>query len=52
MSDIERLELLTRQMHLEPAEDIGGVTLSPRAREAITVKAAQLPNGKRIRLLK
>ena len=52
MSDIERLELLTRQMHLEPAEDTNGVTLSPRTREAITVKAAQLPNGKQIRLLK
>jgi predicted DNA-binding helix-hairpin-helix protein len=52
MSDIERLELLTRQMHLEPAEEIGGVNLSPRTREAITVKTAQMPNGKRIRLLK
>jgi predicted DNA-binding helix-hairpin-helix protein len=52
MSDIEKLTLLTSQMHLEPAEDTGDIKLSPRGREAITVKAAQMPNGKRIRLLK
>lgn len=52
MSDIEKLELLTRQMHLEPAEEISKPELSTRSREAISVKAAQLPNGKSIRLLK
>jgi predicted DNA-binding helix-hairpin-helix protein len=52
MSDIERLKLLTSQMHLEPSEETRGVSLSPRAREAVSVKTAQLPNGKNIRLLK
>jgi predicted DNA-binding helix-hairpin-helix protein len=52
MSDIEKLQLLTSQMHLEPAEETGQVKLSPRAREAITVKTAQMPNGQTIRLLK
>jgi predicted DNA-binding helix-hairpin-helix protein len=52
MSDIERLELLTKQMHLEPAEDIRFSSISPRSREAITVKTAVMPNGGRIRLLK
>ena len=52
MSDIERLELLTRQMHLEPAEDCHQKPLPPGGREAITVKAAIMPNGRRIRLLK
>jgi predicted DNA-binding helix-hairpin-helix protein len=52
MSDIERLELLTRQMHLEPAEDCHQNPLPPGGREAITVKAAAMPNGRRIRLLK
>ena len=52
MSDIERLELLTRQMHLEPAEDCRLDPLPPGGREAITVKNALLPNGKRIKLLK
>ena len=52
MSDIERLQLLTSQMHLEPSEETRGMSLSPRAREAIAVKTAQLPNGKNIRLLK
>lgn len=52
MSDMERLQLLTSQMHLEPSEETRGTSLSPRAREAIAVKTAQLPNGKNIRLLK
>lgn len=52
MSDLEKLALLTRQMHLEPAEEVGEIKLSPPAREAINVSSAQLPNGKRIRLLK
>jgi len=52
MSDIERLGLLTRQMHLEPAEDSHLDPLPPGGREAITIKRAILPNGKRIKLLK
>jgi len=52
MSDIERLELLTRQMHLEPAEDCSLVPFPPHGKEAIAVKRAQMPNGQSIRLLK
>jgi len=52
MSDIERLELLTRQMHLEPAEDFQAVPLPPGGQEATVVKNAQMPNGKSIKLLK
>lgn len=52
MSDIERLELLTKQMHLEPAEDCHLNPLPPGGREAITVKNALMPNGRRIKLLK
>ena len=52
MSDLEKLEILTKQMHLEPAEDSGIVKLSPPARKAINITTAQMPNGKRIRLLK
>ena len=40
MSDIERLELLTNQMHLEPAEDCHLNPLPAEGREAITVKNA------------
>ncbi len=52
MSDIEKLKLLTGQMHLEPAEEINTIKLSPTTREAISVKTAHVPNGKNIRLLK
>ena len=52
MSDIERLQLLTKQMHLEPAEDCRLGPLPPGGREAITVKNAIMPNGQRIKLLK
>ncbi|MCJ7716214.1 MAG: helix-hairpin-helix domain-containing protein [Anaerolineales bacterium] len=52
MSDIERLELLTSQMHLEPAEDCRLVPLPSQGKEAIAVKRALMPNGKSIRLLK
>ena len=52
MSDLERLELLTRQMHLEPAEDCHHRPLSPQGRAVIAVKSAALPNGQSIRLLK
>lgn len=52
MSDIERLELLTGQMHLEPAEDCQLNPLPAGGREAITVKNAIMPNGRKIKLLK
>ncbi len=52
MIDIERLELLTRQMHLEPAEDCYANPLPSRGKEAIAVKMAIMPNGQAIRLLK
>ncbi|NOQ40710.1 MAG: putative DNA modification/repair radical SAM protein [Anaerolineales bacterium] len=52
MSDIERLELLTRQMHLEPAEDYCSNPLPSQGKEAIAVKTALMPNGQTIRLLK
>jgi predicted DNA-binding helix-hairpin-helix protein len=52
MSEIEKLTLLTQQMHLEPAEDRLMEPLPPRARQALTVKEALLPNGQPIRLLK
>jgi predicted DNA-binding helix-hairpin-helix protein len=53
MSDIERLELLTRQMHLEPAEDYCYTNPLPsQGKEAIAVKTALMPNGQGIRLLK
>ncbi len=52
MSDIERLQLLTKQMHLEPAEDCHLDPLPSGGREAITVKNAIMPNGRRIKLLK
>ena len=52
MSDLERLVLLTSQMHLEPTGDDIAEPLPPGGREAITVKTACMPNGKSIRLLK
>ncbi len=52
MSDIERLKLLTGQMHLEPTEDCLHNPLPAGGSEAITVKNAILPNGQMIKLLK
>lgn len=52
MSDIERLKLLTQQMHLEPAEECHYDPLPPGEQEAIAVKTALMPNGQSIRLLK
>ena len=52
MSDLERLQLLTKQMHLEPAEDCYHPPLSSQGQSAIAVKAAIMPNGQTIRLLK
>jgi predicted DNA-binding helix-hairpin-helix protein len=52
MSDLEKLQQLTSQMHLElTGEPPAGVDL-PRRKEAIAVSTALKPDGKRIRLLK
>lgn len=48
----EKLQLLSSQMHLEPAEDLACVPLSERKQDKISVSSAVLPNGKRISLLK
>jgi predicted DNA-binding helix-hairpin-helix protein len=52
MDAIEKLLLLSAQMHLEPAEDSTCIQLSPRKQDKISVSDAILPNGKRISLLK
>lgn len=52
MEAINRLKLLTAQMHLEPAEDVGCPQLSARTSDSIEVGHATLPNGKRIAMLK
>ncbi len=52
MSTITELQQLTSQMALEPAEDVGCPRgLNPK-QDSIDVYYAQLPNGKRISLLK
>jgi predicted DNA-binding helix-hairpin-helix protein len=48
----ERLQLVTSQMHLEPAEDLNCPQLSARKQDNVAVSDAVLPNGKRISLLK
>lgn len=52
MDATDRLQLLTAQMHLEPAEDAHCPELAPRKRDSVFVSPAVLPNGKRIQLLK
>jgi predicted DNA-binding helix-hairpin-helix protein len=52
MDAIEKLQLLSSQMHLEPAEDSTCVQLPPHKQDKISVSDAILPNGKRISLLK
>ncbi len=54
MDNLERLKLLTEQMHLEPAEDAGCPKLAAPTKnsEKIVLSQAVLPNGKRIKLLK
>ena len=52
MSDFERLELLSRQMHLETAEDAECPQLSTRKRDSVGIGSAALPNGQRITMLK
>jgi predicted DNA-binding helix-hairpin-helix protein len=52
MSALDELKLLTSQMQLEPAEDLGCPRISNPRQDSIDVYDAQLPNGKSIRLLK
>jgi predicted DNA-binding helix-hairpin-helix protein len=52
MDAYEKLQLLTSQMHLEPAEDTTCIQLSSRKQDKISVSDAVLPNGRRIALLK
>jgi predicted DNA-binding helix-hairpin-helix protein len=52
MNALNRLQLLTSQMHLEPAEDALCPKISPRKQDEIYISSAMLPNGKRISMLK
>jgi predicted DNA-binding helix-hairpin-helix protein len=52
MSELSRLALLTKQMHLEPGEDAHCPQISKRKGDEIYVSKAVLPNGQRISLLK
>jgi predicted DNA-binding helix-hairpin-helix protein len=52
MSELNKLALLNRQMHLECAEDVSSPQMSLRKSHAVNVSSAALPNGKRITLLK
>ena len=52
MSDFRRLELLSRQMYLETAEDSECPRLTPRKHDSVGIGSAALPNGQRITLLK
>ncbi len=54
MEHLQKLQLLTDQMHLEPAEDVGCPKLPATSHkpEKVVLSQAVLPNGKRINLLK
>jgi len=52
MDAIDRLKLLTDQMHLEPAEDARPGCFTPKQKDAVFVHPAKLPNGQNIKLLK
>ncbi len=61
MDAISRLQLLSSQMSLEPAEEAGSSSpaasdppacFTPKQKDAVYIYPAQLPNGKKIKLLK
>jgi predicted DNA-binding helix-hairpin-helix protein len=52
MEALQRLQMLSGQMEMEPAEDHGCSDLSHGKQESIVVYPAHLPGGGRIRLLK
>lgn len=52
MDAIARLELLSEQMTLEPAEEHGCAGVINRQKRGLHIQPAQMPNGKEILLLK
>ncbi len=52
VDDINRLKLLTHQMHLEPAEDSRPGCFSSKEERELFIHPAILPDGRRIQLLK
>jgi len=55
MESFVRLQMLTSQMELEPAEESRAerpVCFTPKQRDAVFIHPAQLPNGQNIKLLK
>lgn len=52
MNGIETLQLLTNQMHLEPAEDADCPALPQSRPGDVAVGTAQMPNGRQIKLVK
>jgi predicted DNA-binding helix-hairpin-helix protein len=59
MESLIRLQMLSSQMDLEPAEESGKriaeprpVCFTPRQKDAVFVHPAQLPNGRTVKLLK
>lgn len=52
MSNIDKLILLSSQMHLEPAEDAECPELPAKHLDEIFIGTAQTPNGRQIKLLK
>src|SRR5512142_3119826 len=58
MDSFIRLEMLSSQMDLEPAEDVGAghgappTCFTPRHKDTVFIYPAQLPKGKNIKLLK
>jgi len=52
MDPIGRLQVLTSQMHLEPAEDALCPGISARKQDEVYISSAALPNGRRISMLK
>jgi predicted DNA-binding helix-hairpin-helix protein len=52
MSNIDKLALLSSQMHLEPAEDADCPVVPQKHQEDVFVGTAQTPGGRSIKLLK
>jgi len=52
MDALEKLALLSCQMHLEPAEDVGCQPATTQKKDVAFISHAMMPNGRRISLLK
>jgi predicted DNA-binding helix-hairpin-helix protein len=52
MDDLDRLQILCSQMHLEPTQETSCPKLPPHKKDSVFVSNAILPNGSRIKLLK